>query len=206
MAHKVVMLMCKSYNKNMKKTKQKNILRPVLIVASALVFLGLVLSILEKTNVINLYKKHVDTNVNTPADLRPTNTVDYSPATPDNNTDINSQKASGSIDNPKTTTPPNSSPISVVLSAANQDEKGGPVIVRAILDNLTGGTCTLTLTKGSIVKTYHADVTWLGTYYGCGGFDVPYSDLSVGAWNLKLVVTQNANRGEASQTVTVEAS
>lgn len=189
----------------MNKKKSPLIKKPLLIAAIVLCLAGFGLLVLEKTHVIDLFHAKTPASSTTGSSSRPVNDVSYTPATPGDNASNDIKKQDGSIDKTPVTTPDTTSPISVVLSAAAQDTKGGPVVVRAILNNLSGGKCTLTLTRGSTVRTYSTDVTWLGTYYGCNGFDVPYSDLSVGDWNLKLVVTQNTNSGQASQMVSVEA-
>lgn len=203
----MVMLKYKSYNTNMATPHKTRLHKILFMTLGALLLTGAILLILEKTNVINLYSSpSIDTNpTTTSSPTRPVNNVEYTPATPSDNSDITAKKNDGSIDAPTATTTQSNNPITVVLSAAGQDIKGGPVVVRSILSNLSGGVCTLTLTKDNSTKTYTANVEWLGTYYSCQGFDVPYTDLSVGEWQLTLSVRQDNNSGEASRAATVEA-
>lgn len=94
---------------------------------------------------------------------------------------------------------------SIVLSAAGQDTKGGPLIVKAILTGYdTTGYCKLTVAKDLIAQSYEADINWTGTYYSCSGFSINLSELSTGRWNLSLTVIQNGEKSTASQYVTLE--
>jgi myosin-crossreactive antigen len=127
------------------------------------------------------------------------NSVDYSPATSAEKP-TNEQKTQDTAATPSTVTPTSS--INITLSAAGQDSASGPVVVRTILDNTTGGSCTITLTKGSTVKTYSASITWQGTYYSCNK-DIPYTDISAGEWQLKLVATQDSKQGTATKVISV---
>jgi len=159
--------------------------------------------VLEKFHVIDLYSKPVNsTSTDT---TQAVNVIDYSPANPSDNDATTDKKNNGTIDSPVTQPAEPSKPINVTLSAAGQDVNGGPIVIRAILTNLTGGNCNLSLTNSSNVKTYSANVVWRGTYYSCEGFDVPYGDVTPGTWQLKLSVTQDPNSGEVSKSIIVKA-
>lgn len=186
------------------KQPEKN--RPVFIkrpLTIALIVLGLLILIvlgLEKANVINLYSQ------NTPQTVQqPTSTIDYSPATeaemPDES--IKQQDTGTHTESPTQNV---GEAIAITLSAAGQDYKGGPVVIRTLLSNANGGTCTATLVKGSASKTYTSDINWQGNYYSCEGFNVPYADLSAGTWELTVRADQGANTGSISQQITVEAN
>lgn len=181
-------------------SKPAFIKRPLAIILLVVGVLLLTLLVLEKTNVINLYSTETPS-----ATQQPVSTIDYSPPTgaemPDES--IKQQDSAGTAE---TTNQTPSGTIGVILSAAGQDYKGGPVVIRTILENANGGTCTVTLKKQSIVKTYSAEINWQGNYYSCAGFDVPYADLSPGAWELTISAAQGDNAGEASQDITVEAN
>lgn len=159
------------------------------------------LFIFEKSRVTNIYTKPAST-ATIEAPTRPVNSVDYSPATSTEKPDSSAKKQ----DTPTATNSSTSGKINIVLSAAGQDIKGGPVVIRTILDGATGGTCTATLINGSTLKTYNSDVILQGTYYSCKGFDVPYADLFAGNWQLKVTATQDNKTGETSKTITIEGS
>ncbi len=172
-----------------------------LILASSILVGSFILFALEKTQLIDLYKKEVPSPAST--ETHPVNDIDYSPASSTDNDEINQKKETGEVDKPVVQN--TSKSIGITLSAAGQDTKGGPVIVRTILSETSTGTCKLTLTKDSVVKTYQSEVINKGTYYSCNGFDIPFSDLSVGEWNLKLDVINNGSSGTTQQIIKVEA-
>lgn len=168
--------------------------------AIAVLFIVFGLFVLEKSHVINFYTK--DTPAET-EEVQPINTIDYSPASPTDNEDIDKQKEDGSLGNDSMQQPNNSAPINVVLTAAGQDQVGGPVVVKALLTDVTNGTCALTLTKDGIAKNYSAAVINTGTYYSCEGFNVPVGDLSSGTWMVNLSVTSGSRTGMAEQSTEV---
>lgn len=169
-----------------------------LILAFLLLISAFIIFILEKTQVINLYSKPIKDITNEP--VRPVNSVSYSTATNTETEEGNQIKQSliDQANNP----PKQMSSIDISLSAAIQDIKGGPLIVRAIVKS-SSGTCTLLLSQGTINKEYSAEIINLGTYYGCNGFDIPASDLGNGQWQLKLKVSNGQATGEAAQKVEV---
>lgn len=173
-------------------------LRRVIFCASCFALAtSLVVIILEKTRVTNIYTKPVSASLTTTS--ASVNSVDYSPAT---NTEKPSdfakqQDVSAQTNNTQATA------ISITFSAAGQDNAGGPVLIRTILDGATGGSCAINLTKDSVVKSYTTSITWQGTYYSCNK-DVPFADLSTGVWQLKLVATQDTKQGTATQMVEIK--
>lgn len=94
---------------------------------------------------------------------------------------------------------------SVILSAAGQDSKGGPLIVRAIITGYNEtGVCKLILTKDSVVKNYSSVINLAGTYYSCDGFSVDFSELSIGNWHLVLEISQDGETSIVSQDIILE--
>lgn len=156
--------------------------------------------VLEKTKVTDFYKKPASTGT-TANDARTVNTVEYTPATTTETDEGERIKATAQAGLSATPTPAGSK-IEVSLSAAGQDVKGGPVVVRAIIGT-TGGQCKLTLAGTNKTQVFTASVINLGTYYGCEGFDVPITDFSVGTYKATLVVTNGASTGSASQQIEV---
>lgn len=132
------------------------------------------------------------------ADL-PSSTIDYSPATPNDNESINNQK-NNSTD---TTSTSSGEPIGAVLTAAGQDYSGGPVVIRVLVTGATTGVCNISLRKDGVTKAYSRDVINSGTYYSCAALDIPASDLPQGNWTLTVRVDSGDRSGSTSQEVTV---
>jgi hypothetical protein len=79
------------------------------------------------------------------------------------------------------------------------------VQIRTIIQTLSGGICTLTMTKaGQASLTRTVDVQNLGSYSTCKGFDLPTSDLSLGIWNVNLVFKNDSESGQANQEVEIK--
>jgi hypothetical protein len=166
---------------------------------SIALFSLLIVIILEKLHVIDLYKKPVPVVIQSNGSKETkVNSVDFSPAT-EAEKPTNDQKKQ---DTTGSTTQNPAQAISITLSAAAQDVTGGPVIIRTILENTTAGNCVITLSKDANVKTYNSKITWQGNYYSCN-YDVPYADLTNGNWQLKIIATQDTKQGTASAVVKV---
>jgi len=105
--------------------------------------------------------------------------------------------------NETSVTTTNTSISNITTTALGQDQKQGPILIRTIVDNVTGGSCSYKLSKGSIIKNYSSEVSFSGTYYSCN-YTVPYSDLSAGTWTIKISVAQDNKSGTASRDVVVE--
>jgi len=106
-------------------------------------------------------------------------------------------------DTPKDSTNNSSSILNITTTALGQDQKQGPILIRTIVDNVTGGSCSYKLSKGSIIKNYSSEVSFSGKYYSCN-YTVPYADLSAGTWTIKINVAQDNKSGTASKDVIVE--
>jgi len=113
----------------------------------------------------------------------------------DNNVNITKNETSV-----KTT---NTSILNITTTALGQDQKQGPILIRTIVDSVTGGSCKYKLSNGSTIKNYDSEVSFSGTYYSCN-YTVPYADLSTGTWTIKINVVQDNKSGSASKDVIVE--
>lgn len=179
--------------------KNNRLSKAILVLTSLTLVFGFSLFILEKFKIINLYTK--PSNPIAANTSRPVNDVAYTPATTPEQNEGNQIKQN--IIDESNKKPTNPGTISVSLSAAGQDNPGGPLIVRAMISGTNSGTCNLSLTQGSAIKKYSAKVVNLGTYYGCEGFSVPFSDISVGKWQLNLAVDNGTINGNTSQEVQI---
>lgn len=97
----------------------------------------------------------------------------------------------------------NSGSINITFSALGQDSAGGPLLIRTILDGATGGSCSITATKDTVVKNYSTNVDFSGTYYSCN-YTIPFSDLSLGKWSVLVKVTDGTKTGELSNIVDIK--
>ena len=168
--------------------------------ASIALVLSFILFVLEKTRVTNFYTKPQTTNTSPIEGVNPSNTVDYTPATPEavDEGELIKRQAAEQGNQSNTT-----SSIEVSLSAAGQDAKGGPIVVRTVINGGSGGQCTLTITNNSVTKEYTAEVENVGTYNSCKGFNVPVTELSTGSYTATLTVVSGNSKGTVSQTIEV---
>lgn len=113
------------------------------------------------------------------------------------------EKTSDSATTNKVTDSPTGKAIGISISALGQDEMGGPILVRTILSDADGGSCTYTFSKSGQTKTYTSDVIFTGTYYVCN-YNVPFPDLSIGNWTAKIDIKQGNNYGTLSKDIQVK--
>lgn len=180
--------------------KQSNVVKSVYFGAIIALIIVFGIFVLEKAQVTNFYTKPVAASDVTT--VRPVNSVEYTPADPTDNDEINQKKANGTLDTISAT--PLGAPINVTLTAAGQDTIGGPVVIKILLTDVTSGRCDVTLTQNNITKSYSASVISAGNYYTCDGFEIPFDDLNVGTWGLIATVSSTDRTGSASQTVEVK--
>ncbi len=144
---------------------------------------------------IALWHRHSNQKVAvvTPAtsSSRPTNSVDYSPAKPSDNTATNQSKGSS----PAAATPPadNSSPgVSITMQGANAEPHNG-IMVSALVQGVTSGTCTFNFSRsdgGSIQESYSEAVQLSVNYYDCPSYTVNMP--SNGSWYVSAVLTSGS--------------
>ena len=179
-------------------TKNRKLAQISLVTGSIILISIFATVVLEKNNVTNFFTNQEIAQQAT--EPRPINSVSYSPASTTEQQEGDTLKQE-LVDNSNKTV--NTANITVSFSAATQDTPGGPVIVKALINGATVGSCKLVMSKDGIEKTYNASVTNLGTYYGCDGFSVPVSDLSNGSWKVTLIVNNGSSSGSAEQQVEV---
>ncbi|PID30386.1 hypothetical protein CR983_02750 [Candidatus Saccharibacteria bacterium] len=118
-------------------------------------------------------------------------TVNYEPAT-DEQIEAGKQAKQQTIEreDKKTNNSPtsgNASDLNVVLTSAQRVDD--TAYIRVELSRiLNSGTCTLTLKKAGVVKTYTAGIQPLPNSSTCKGFDVKAAELSPGTWNINVKV------------------
>jgi len=131
--------------------------------------------------------------------------IDYSPAKPSDNEKNNEAKKSEDYGNNPENPMPTDSSIGITLAAAGQDQGGGPVIVKVLLQNINDGVCRLALKQGQKVIEKTGSVTRQNNYYTCDGFSIPFSDVQVGGAQLTLTVTAtNGASNNVSTDITIK--
>lgn len=134
---------------------------------------------------------------NDTSDIRPQNTVDYSPADADDNKDIEESKGNPSkdpttVDN-RTTNPSGNVDFSVTVTGANPDNTNKLARVSTLVNGATNGTCIVTFSKaGQPNITATNQVELQNNSYVCPNFTVPFANFPAGGeWNVSVSVTSN---------------
>lgn len=116
------------------------------------------------------------------------------------NTDTPSEKTP--VENEPTESPTTPATLAASITAANQN--GTTLQIRTLVEMVSSdGTCKLTLTKGSDVRTYTAGIQAQSSTSTCKGFDIPTSDLSAGAWQVAIDITIQGKKAHLTKTVTI---
>jgi len=170
----------------MKKNKK------LLIIAGALLAIGLLVLVLEKTNVINLYQ-----NKTTPA-IGPTQEEKQAVA------EINADTKKNLIEvkAPDVDSKPDNTPANTTIELSAQQEANNSVTAFTKLPGYSSGSCKLTTTNGTRTNEQTANVIYQPEFSSCAGFSIPINELGKGLWNLNLSVTSNGNT--QSKTISYE--
>lgn len=108
--------------------------------------------------------------------------------------------------NPSTSPSPSTQPqnsVTIEITASNQN--GSVYQLRTLInDVISGGSCNLTLTKGSAVVTKTAPIQSLAQSSTCQGFDIPVSELSKGTWNVKINLSDSNVNGSVTSTIEIK--
>ena len=138
-----------------------------------------------------------------------TNSVDYSPATTEQQQSGTQVKSSGSSDTPPTpTTIPGSDKKNVQIMITSAHQNGTILQIKSQIGAVEEtGICTLLLTStGQTDITKTANVQALANTSTCQGFDVPTSELSNGLWHISISYSSSTLTGTATQDVTINKS
>ncbi len=123
----------------------------------------------------------------------PNNKIDYSPASPADNTVNNNRKGSSDTSSTIDTfqSPPNTGTFSVTVTRAGVDSATQKLQVATLINGVTSGTCTLNVHQaGQSTVTQSEAVTQQVNSYVCPVFNVPLSDFpNRGSWNVSVTVT-----------------
>lgn len=134
--------------------------------------------------------------------VRPANTVDYGPPKKEDSAGVQSDKdkiANGES-KPDTGSPTPSPSSSMIVSFTQAQQSDSQVIIRALVDGATSGTCTLTASKSSqtsVTKT--APIGVQANYSICQGFDIPTSEFPAsGEWKISITATNASGQTSAA--------
>ena len=188
------------YNISSKKSKAKQI---TAIVVAIIIFASGMLFVLEKTDVTNLFssdKRADDTPI---AAVVPTaeikkqpNTVDYGPANPADNQPVTDKKPTDEV------TPVPSTELSLAIIRADKSQDKTNLLVKAVVTGSTSGTCTATMTKGSVSKSVTVPVALSASEYSCTGLNFAMSDLlESGTWSLVVALSDSGGTASSSMEV-----
>ena len=168
--------------------------KKILIIISAVIGLVILLAILEKTHVINMFHK-------TPTPTQGP-TAEQKQQEADANADAKKQLLEEKAKTDGSTVPSTNSNKSIDLSA--KQETNNTVTVFTKLPGYSDGSCELTTTNG--VKTYNqsAKVIYQAEFSSCAGFSIPISVLGKGSWSISLAVTSNGATESKSLTFEVQ--
>jgi len=159
---------------------------------------GFVVFVLEKTHVINLYHK---TTPRVSATTKPTSSIDYSPATANDNANNDQIKKNSLGDTPQ------SQPLNVTITRLTQNPDTKTLIVRALVEGASTGTCTLEFSQSNNPPqlTRQAQISQQNNIFICNGYDIPQSELpGTGTWSVKLTINDGSNSAFATQNIMIE--
>lgn len=128
------------------------------------------------------------------------NTINYGPATQEQQKAGNQTK-SGSSDVPPTPTNiPGSDKKNVQITITSASQNGSSLHIGTLIGAIEDtGTCTLTLTstgQPTIIKTSTTQA--LASSSTCQGFDIPISDLPIGTWHILIEFSSSTLTGSAT--------
>lgn len=171
--------------------------KKILIPLSVFVALGLLLVVLEKTNVTD-YIKLKPNSKNTAQGPTPEQKQQEAEA----NAAAKKQHVENEASNPPTGSP--TTPSSGKVDMSTKQESNGTVTVFTEITGYGDGTCNLTVTNGTRTTTQSANVVYQSEYSSCAGFSVPISSVGTGTWSLTLTVTSNGS--SASKTISAQVN
>lgn len=183
----------KTYSQSQSKPTNK---RPFILAAGALVTILLVLFATERLNVTNFFDKPAPQASQQTA---PAGTVDYGPPSEADQQVAEDHKED--LINPETPPPINSGEkrqVTPLITYADQTE------VNAFVPGIyeSGGTCTLTLSKGDIKTTKEAQAIKDATTTRCPNFILTSSDFSsTGSWSATVSYGSPTAQGTSSAQV-----
>jgi len=138
--------------------------------------------------------------VSTDTGIRPSGSIDYSPAKPGENVANNARKGSSvsSSTIPQSTPSSSGGQTTASISIAGANKTPGTtdsITVSATLQNVSSGTCTFNFAHtagGQVLQSYSEPVQYTGTYYSCPSHPVQMPSPSNGNWYVSATVVSGS--------------
>jgi len=168
----------------MKINKKKNIRNKKIVAASLIILFSIITAIICKnsTNIV------VDISNSKMPEMNKANDIP----------EVLSQENTSSAN------PQNISPnIEISVTAASQDYNQGSLIIRTMIKGIDGGICVYSISNKKEVLKYESEVFFTGRYYSCN-YDIKFSDLYLGKWQLTIDAIQGDKKGTITRDVTIE--
>lgn len=155
------------------------------------------------------HSDHNSTKTKDTSDVRPENSVDYSPSSPSDSSENNTRKSNptpaSTLDSGPTQSSGSNATYSVQITGANLTSNNTNVHVGTLVSGVTSGSCTLTATQGSqTVNLQSSNVQQDVNQYDCGVYNIATTQFpSSGSWKLTLTVASNGVSNSDSATVNI---
>jgi hypothetical protein len=117
--------------------------------------------------------------------------------------EVNQNSKEDFIKSPEPTTSPVPEPVSSDVELSAKQESNGDVTVLTKLQNISSGSCTITVTNGTANYTDSADIIYQPSFSSCAGFSIEKKELGAGDWMITLSVNNNPT---LSKTITTEVN
>ncbi len=159
---------------------------------------GIIIGVLALSLITGVvYAYNVNQSNNEQSDSKVEDGVDYNEPTNEQIEAGNDAKEDALTEEPVSNT------ASLTISSVNQNDD--MLQIRTTITTIDAeSTCSLSLTSGSNTYTAEAGTQPLGSYSVCKGFDIPVSELSPGAWSLKINYISNGVTSTATQQIQVQ--
>lgn len=93
--------------------------------------------------------------------------------------------------------------LTAYITAANQTNE--TLQIRTLIEDLGNeGSCTLSLTKGSVSISRTSEIQPLSSLSTCKGFDLPLSELAPGEWSLAIDILISSRKTSIIKNITIQ--
>lgn len=177
--------------------KKSRIAKALLVLAILALIVVLLLFVLEKTKTTDLIKMPVPNSQSGPTEQQAEQQQKAEISAKEQF--IDTTDATGKP-LPPDATAPRTQPTTLVELTAKQE--GSSVTILTKMQNISDGSCRLTLTNGAKSTSQTAQVIYQPEFASCAGFSVPVSTLGLGSWDISLMVTPSTGT-EVTKSISV---
>ncbi len=103
---------------------------------------------------------------------------------------------------PQNSPAPNPQPAAPKISITGKQQAGQTVQISAVVNNLTAGTCQVTLTgpQGTQPFARTSPIISMGNYYKCTDINIPVADFSkAGNWHMEIFAANQNNKSNIAK-------